>query len=272
MSELCPAPGDLLAYAEGATEDAASEAVARHVQNCDDCARRLREMRALTKLLRAGARPGEPGSDCANWELVAAYAEGSVSGIEAERVERHIAACPVCLAMLAELWLTESGPSTARTRDVERRVIAALAREAKTAVVSWRDGVATLLRGFAAALEEAETVLAGGPPEPVPALARGSRAVRFGWTGADGLSLECEVKDLGGRPALVGRVTKSEEPATAVSASLRGGRTSRGPESLDEEGRFGPWPLDDGQNELILTGTPVTGGRLELALELVRSG
>ena len=54
---------------------------------------------------------------------------------------------------------------------------------------------------------------------------------------------------------------------------LSSDEVTTGPESLDADGRFGPWPLARGENVLRLTGLPAqAGGRAQLVVVLAELG
>ncbi|MFH1502927.1 MAG: zf-HC2 domain-containing protein [Candidatus Eisenbacteria bacterium] len=270
MSERCPSRGELLAYVEGHADERAAEAARSHLGECVDCARSAESLRETVSLLRAAPRGTSPMDDCPETELTELYAEGSLTGADAARAEEHLARCRSCLALLADLWLPEPEGLPAPPTRVERVVLDVLAREGRTAIVSWVRGAVSLVRGFGDALGEVSCAATG--ERLAPAFARGERSVRFGWEGGEGLTLECEVSEASGGPALLGRLASPEEAVRAVSVSLRGAGSSRGPASLDDRGRFGAWPLSAGENTLTLSGAPVPGGRLEFTVEVVVGG
>ena len=72
--------------------------------------------------------------------------------------------------------------------------------------------------------------------------------------------MEGVVRAEGRAPSLTCRVTVEGTPAVAVSAVLSSDEVTTGPESLDADGRFGPWPLGPGENILRLTGLPAEAG------------
>lgn len=257
-------------YLEGTLDGVEAGAMAGHVGACPRCRVLLGELREATARMReAGASEGPP-CDCPDWEMVAAYADGLLGPAEAAEAERHIAGCDDCLAFLSDLWSPPDAGAASASRELEARVLLALAREARTAVIRWERGAATLVKGFSRALEGMTP--RRGEPNPELAFARGPATLRVGWSGPGGLALECGIGQASGRPTLVGRITTDGKAARAVSAMLRSGGSALGPESADAEGRFGPWPLADGLNELVLTGAGLPDGRIELVVDVVGSG
>jgi len=272
LSKACPDRERLLAFVEGTLDAEASASVRRHISSCASCGEAVREISRLTGLLRsAGSRGLSPDDECPEWGTTAAYADGLLRPKERQSAERHIAGCDSCLRLLGELWSVDEVSARANARSVERSVLERLERDARTAIVAWREGTLALVRGFARGLREAaDTVAAeGARPTVAAATVRGSTSIGFGWRGDGGLSLECEVRGADGRPSLLGMVSMNGEPDPSTSVALRSRELDRGPETPDAMGRFGPWPLTPGENTVILSGARVPGGSVELRLELV---
>ncbi len=269
MSERCLDGETLFAYLAGAMEPREATAVERHVAECPRCAKVLERMTASLEMLRDSAGVVDAESECPDQESTAAYADGRLSGEAAEDALAHLAECGSCLALLSDLWSGHDGVVPEAAVRTEARVLSTLERESRTAVVNWRHGVATLVRGFERSLDETTAVLRGAGLEPAPAFTRGRVPLRLSWSGPDELELECEVREFGGHPALLGRLTSPSGAARALSVTLTSADRARGPESLDAEGRFGPWPLAQGRNELTLAGSALPAGRTELLIDLV---
>ena len=272
MIGKCPSPGEILALADGTLDGTLRRELEEHIATCAECALEVAGVREAVQELRGvgGTRLTET-KECPEWELVAAYADGSVSGDEAARAESHLAGCPWCLALVADLWRLGEGGAGPSEDSIPERVLGALVRRARTAVVRWADDTFSVVRGFAAGLKEGVQFPERGDLIPEGAVRGGSR-VRFGWEDGDGVVLECEVRLLEDRPALGGRVTASGAPARGLSVALRGVGEDQGPESPDALGRFGPWPIAPGRHELVLCGACLEGGRAELGIELVDDG
>jgi hypothetical protein len=100
VSEDCINPGeiqegDLAACADGRAE----AAVARHVQRCPACARRVEEMAALQATLTAGLYRHA----CPSAEQLIAYHHDELGGGAALVVAQHLRQCPHCPRELAGL-------------------------------------------------------------------------------------------------------------------------------------------------------------------------
>ena len=79
-----------------------------------------------------------------------------------------------------------------------------------------------------------------------------------------------QVRQERGGPTITGRLSPAGVSASRVSVVLLSGAGRRGPESLDDEGRFGPWPVAHGDNTLRFTGLPDAPGRdVELRVSVV---
>jgi anti-sigma factor RsiW len=279
MERTCPDRPTLLLFVEGGLGTAEADEVAAHVRTCEVCGGAVSEIRNLTGALRkaavessvSGAAPGDlrRKEDCPEPVRIAAYVDGSLDADAAARMERHIVACRTCRAEAADLWYM-MGPEEHDAPD--RAVAAALARlnsDACTAVLRWAGRSLELVRGFASSL--AEAVAEAGPgPQPAAATARsaGSEATLL-WTGDEGAQLVGAVRAEGDSVSLTGRVTVGGAPASATSAGLSSAGAVRGPESLDADGRFGPWPLSPGRNLLRLTGLPGGTGSAELVVMVI---
>jgi anti-sigma factor RsiW len=270
MIGRCLSPGEMLALAEDSPASEPRSQLEDHAAKCPECARALAGIReAVRELRRAATPPMAEAEECPDWELVAAYADGSASGEDATRAESHLAGCSRCLAFAADLWSARDRVAVGTEDSTFEKVLDSLVSRARTAIVRWTGSAFSVVRGFASGLDEGEASLA---PAWLAGAARGGPRVRFGWEGEKGVKLECEVRLLGDHPALAGRVTAGDDAARELSVALRGGAEIRGPESLDALGRFGPWPLARGRNELVLSGARLTAGRVELAIELEGAG
>jgi hypothetical protein len=157
---------------------------------------------------------------------------------------------------------------------VVARVLARLEGESRIAVLRWTERSIELVRDFASAWTEVGAGVRRFLPEPAMATSRSSGAeVRLHWSGAGGSAVEGVVRAYGRAPSLTCRVTVEGTPATTVSAVLSSDELTTGPESLDADGRFGPWPLARGENVLQLTGLPAeAGGSARLVVVLAVPG
>jgi anti-sigma factor RsiW len=283
VKSKCPTDETLHAFAEGLLDRAEGTDLEEHLKACELCRVRLREIVDLSRALGAYGRDrraapdarregerGAPPEGCPGDELLAAYADGSLEGRSAARVEAHLARCESCLATVADLLaLSGAEEHEVRAGSVEK-VLARLDDERRTAVVRLAERSVELIRGFAApGLREGPgTPFAG--PAPAFATARGVRApIRLGWSGAGPLAVDCEIRRVADGAALTGRVTSDATPAPATFVALVTPDGTRGPESPDARGRFGPWKLGPGRNRLVLTGGGDAEGTVELWIELL---
>jgi anti-sigma factor RsiW len=268
MKETCPAASELLLYVEGELDAPEAARVGEHLDRCAECGRAASRLRGETAALRSvGETHGRSSAgDCPDEELMAAYADGTLPADDVARLERHISGCGACLSLVADLWAM-SGPSD---RDAPEAAVAGaverLLSERRTAVIRWSERSLELVRGFAHDLGSALAEAAGGELAHAFATTRaGAGELCIDWQGEGGASLTGVVTNDGG-PSLVGRVTVDGAPARSSSVALMTEVEKRGPESLDNDGRFGPWPLTPGRNVLRMTGLP---GRGAEAVELV---
>ena len=177
--------------------------------------------------------------------------------------------CRTCLSLVADLWaMSRAGGHDAPDRAVAR-VLARLESDSRTAVLRWAERSVELVRDFASswAAGGISTLVA----EPALATSRSSgTGARLHWSGQGGAVVEGVVRTDGRAASLTCRVTVDGTPAAAVSAVLSSDSVTNGPESVDADGRFGPWPLAPGENVLRLTGLPAEAtGVAELVVVLV---
>jgi anti-sigma factor RsiW len=280
MRRSCPDKETLLLYAEGELTGRDAEDVGSHVADCKTCAETVSGLRAVGAVLRrAGLRStGGPGvtlsptgsagltgasrlASCPDTETIAGYVDGSLEGGRAGEVEKHLVSCRTCLGLVADLWAMSGVAAHDAPDSVVAGVLARLEGESRTAVLRWTERSIELVRDFASAWTRG----AGRPPaflpEPAMATSRSSGTeVRLHWSGEGGSAVEGVVRAEGRAPSLTCRVTVGGTPAVAVSAVLSSDEVTTGPESLDADGRFGPWPLGRGENILRLTGLPAEAG------------
>jgi anti-sigma factor RsiW len=272
MRWRCPDKAELLLYAEGELDGRAGEEVASHVADCEACAETVKSLRALASTLRrAGAETGSSHSDtCPDAATVAGYVDGTLDGDRSRDVERHVVSCRACLGLVADLWAMSGAGGHDAPDGAVARVVALLENDSRTAVLRWAERSIELVRDFASSWAARAGSLPAVVAEPALATSRSSDAgVRLHWRGAGGSVVEGVVRTRGAAASLTCRVTVDGRPATAVSAMLASGSATTGPESLDPDGRFGPWPLAPGDNVLRLTGLSAElGGAAELVVVL----
>ncbi|MFH1689422.1 MAG: zf-HC2 domain-containing protein [Candidatus Eisenbacteria bacterium] len=284
MNETCPGRETLLLHTEGELSGREADDVSEHVARCPDCEEAVSRLRVLTAALR---RAGEPegrsraadpdaplgslfSGECPGAEAIAGYADGSLETGAAAEVEKHLVSCGACLSEVADLW-SMSGPAEHDAPDsAVAAVLARLGNESRTAVLRWAERSIELVRDFASGLaDDVSRGLVLGPA-PAAAVSRSSgQEVRLHWSGGGGAVLEGIARAERGGVSLTGRVTVGGAPGASTSAALSSAAVRKGPESLDADGRFGPWPLSYGTNLLRLTGLPPEArGAEELVIQV----
>jgi anti-sigma factor RsiW len=280
-TRTCPPEETLHSYAEGLLGEDERSAIEAHLGSCGRCRGLVGSLEhAHRTLAEAGAgrrgagsleppgRSATPEAGCPDPELLAAYADGSIEGRRAAAVEDHLVRCGSCLTEVADLLAMSAAPGRDAPDRAVERALGRLDREGKTAVVRLAERSVALIRDFARTAAPGATVAPFEAPAPAFATARRGRApARLHWSGGRDLHVECEIMWAGEGPALTGRITAGHAPARAASVTLRGPAATRGPESIDARGRFGPWPLPAGTSTLVLSGV-CDDGALELTIEV----
>lgn len=288
MNETCPGGEALLLHTEGELSGREADEVSEHLARCPECEEAVSRLLVLTAALRRaggtvgcsrGAGPDTPlgsrsSGECPGDETIAAYADGSLEAAVATEVERHLVSCRACLSEVADLRSMSGPPEHDAPDSAVAAVLARLGNESRTAVLRWAERSIELVRDFASGLADdvGRGLVAG--PAPAAAFSRSSGPeVRLHWSGSGGAALEGIARAEGGGITLTGRVTVGGVPAASTSAALASAAVMRGPESLDADGRFGPWPLTPGTNTLRLTGLPPeAGGAAELVFRVDDAG
>ncbi len=280
MRRGCPDREKLLLYAEGELTGQDADEVDSHVTDCKTCEETVSDLRAMAAVLRrAGLRSaggpravlsrtgsgGAAGASCSagcpDAGTIAGYVDGSLEKRRAGEVEEHLVSCRACLGLVADLWAMSGVAERDASDSVVAGVLARLEGESRTAVLRWTERSIEVVRDFASAWMEVAGDAPVFLPEPAMATSRNSDSeVRLHWSGAGGSSVEGVVRAHGRTPSLTCRVMVEGSPAATVSAVLSSDEVTTGPESLDADGRFGPWPLGLGENVLQLTGLPVEAG------------
>jgi len=182
----CPEERTLLGYAEGLLSDDERAALERHLEACEGCRAHLAEVEGVRRALRAAGSEGAPefarddgapgrrrggggtrSRDCQEDELLAAYADGSLEGRRASRIEGHLARCRSCLAEVADLISMAGAPGRVAPDRAVEMVLSRLDRDRRTAVVRLAERSIVLIRDFVGA----------GLPEPQHVLVRLDRIV-----------------------------------------------------------------------------------------------
>jgi len=284
MKETCPDRGKLLLLLAGELSDENAREVEAHIGSCSACEEAASALRGVTgALLRARRRGASAlstesgatrvGGGCPGAETLAGYIDGSLEEEAAADVEGHITKCAACMSEVADLWSVIGPPDRDAPDSAAASALARLEAEATTAVVLWAKRSLKVVRGFASGLIEEMSEGLRTSPDPAPALARSStREVALRWRSKGGVEFVGIVRDEGEELSLTGRLTTDGVRAAAASVALSSELGARGPESLDADGRFGPWSLGPGDNILRLTGLPVeAGGAAKLVVRLEKT-
>lgn len=99
MIKGCPEPEWLLNTALRGPTAVQDVAILRHVETCDSCRQRVRDIRALGAGLHS-IPPSPPSRDCLEMDAIVAVAEGSRSNID-EAAVMHVARCSHCRMRVA---------------------------------------------------------------------------------------------------------------------------------------------------------------------------
>jgi len=289
----CPDKEKLLLHAEGELKGRDGEEVASHVAACATCADTVSSLRALaSELRRVGVRSaGErtaflsrmgpvaatgssQSGECPDAVTITGYVDGSLEGDRAGEVEGHVVSCRTCLGLVADLWAMSGAAGRDAPDRAVARVLARLEADSRTAVLRWAERSIEVVRDFASSWAAGTGSAPAFAAEPAVATSRSSgTAVRLNWSGEGGAVVEAVVRAHGSATSLTCRVTVDGTPAVAVSAVLSSDTVTTGPESLDADGRFGPWSLVPGDNVLRLSGLPAeAGGVVELVVVVAAPG
>ena len=108
MIDRCPSPEELLDAAIGRPNVRETSALARHIESCEACSRRVREMRALSGAIHS--LPAAHSTECLTDEEIALLAEGSAVHHD-ERLMLHSAQCAECRSRVAAVAQLMDDPS-----------------------------------------------------------------------------------------------------------------------------------------------------------------
>jgi hypothetical protein len=95
----CPEPESLLKTALRESTGPSDAAILRHVEACDVCRQRVREIRALAAVFHS-IPLSPPSRDCLDADAIAAVVEGSASDID-DNAMLHVAQCSNCRMRVA---------------------------------------------------------------------------------------------------------------------------------------------------------------------------
>lgn len=187
----CPEPEELLDTALGEHTGIRDAAISRHVETCDACRRRVRDIRALGAVLHS--IPVAPlSSDCLDADAIAALADGVASNVDHDAMA-HVAVCAHCRARLAAVArLTED--ATVRSE------IHALRPPRRLTLQRWSRRQLTVSGGLAAAAAAAIVLLgpvrSGVSTDPTRTSVESHREVAITATTAPGIVSPIDIADL----------------------------------------------------------------------------
>jgi hypothetical protein len=104
----CPSLDEIAAFeADGSGPGAAG--TASHVGACEDCRRRLLELKRLREAIAdlVASRPSERQPGCPGWESLAAYVEHGPEAVDS-RVPVHVQRCEYCLLQVATFSMAQN--------------------------------------------------------------------------------------------------------------------------------------------------------------------
>ncbi len=284
MSEHCPDGAVLLAFVEGRTELGETERIERHLVGCPACRSEAAALGGLTRALAGAAgsvrratatdesltdNAGVRGTTCAEDQDAAAYLDGVLGQSARVRYERHAAGCPSCLEELADLMAARRSDAPRASDEAVAAVLTRLRRERRGVLIRLAKGTLNFVEGWSDGAAALVADRGSGGREPAIAGARAvDAAVSLRCEAEGGYTFDCELTTGQRDSELVGRVLRAGVPAVDVSVSLRGAAAPYGPESVDADGRFGPWTVRLGKSELKFHALNLPGGALALTLDL----
>ena len=271
----------LLALAEGRATSEEAAGLRQHAAECIMCAA---ELDALVRLVAAlgSASAGGGGiegavsatsacddSSCGHGYDAGAFLDGLLDGPARLEFEKHAAHCAICREELSDLMAARRPDAPLVGDEIVAATLARLRNERSRVLLRLSDGTLRFVEGWigSAANFAART----GFDARHPALA-GARAsdppVALHWESEGGYAFDCELTGVSSGSELVGRVLRDGEPAVDMSVALRGASVSRGPESVDLDGRFGPWHLEPGASELRFEALRLPRGCVAVTLDI----
>jgi len=280
VTNHCPDGAMLLAMAEGraTSEDAAR--LREHASGCPACAA---ELAALTRLVEAlqfassggtGQACAAGASDDATCDLgydAGAFLDGLLDGPARLAFEEHAAHCAVCREELSDLMAARRPDAPLIDADIVARTLGRLREERNHILLRLSDGALRFVDGWIGSAANFAARTGFEARRPALAGTRTSEApVTLHWESEGGYAFDCEVTGGPSGSELVGRVLRDGDPAVDMSVALRGAGPSHGPESVDLDGRFGPWHLEPGASELRFEALHLPRGCMAVTLRIER--
>ena len=283
MNKHCPDGASLLAYAEGRAAGESVQEIEEHVRGCRACAA---EVDVLTRLSAALASAGacEVGGlgttagralrgagTCGEGYDPAAFLDGLLDRRARAQFELHVSECSTCLEELSDLMAARRHDAPVVRDEVVATTLMRLRGEQSHLLLQLAEDALTFVDGWIRAAKDFTVITADDEWEPVLGVARAERPpVAIHWKSDGGYSFDCELTHGVSGPEIVGRVFRDGAPAIEVSVGLRGVGQPRGPESVDADGRFGPWALGTGASKLRFEALHLPGGSVEITLDVAR--
>lgn len=107
----CPPISQILLYIENGSSLSDKEQFLEHIEQCRDCQKRLQFVRQLAISIQSNIRSlQQTRSECLDEVSLSAFAEGKISGSEAEKVLKHLLICDQCLNKLLNLEYVLKSP------------------------------------------------------------------------------------------------------------------------------------------------------------------
>ncbi len=283
MTKHCPDGALLLAFVEGRASSEEARQVEKHIAECAECAAEVEALAHLVAALasiearvgRAAAKPRRTpdcnDGSCGQGYDAAAFLDGLADPAARARFEEHAMECPTCFEELSDLMAARRADAPLVGEDVVARALERLRAERSRVVLRLSEGALQFIEGwiesatnFAArtGFEAREPALTGARSDETP--------VTLHWESDGGYVFDCELTAGPTGSELVGRVLRDGAPAVDMSVALRGAGVPRGPESVDLDGRFGPWHLEPGESELRFEALRLPHGSVAVALEISR--
>ncbi len=285
MTNHCPDGALLLAFVEGRTSSEDARHVEQHAADCQRCAA---ELKALTRLVDAlesasshagGANdaapaPGKSACDdgsCGHGYDAGAFLDGLLEGDARVEFVAHAAECTVCREELSDLMAARRSDAPLVNEDVVAATLARLRKERSRIVLRISEGSIRFVDGWIASAKNFAARTGFDVREPALGGLRSDKPpVTLHWESEGGYAFDCELTSDPTGSELVGRVLRVGDPAVDISVALRGASVPRGPESVDLDGRFGPWHLDPGSSELRFEALHLPRGSVKVTLDIAR--
>jgi len=281
VTDHCPDGALLLALAEGRAAPDDARRLREHTTECPACAAEMLALGRLVAALRSAstvdgriedaARTGCTGGDgsCGHGYDAGAFLDGALDPAERLAFERHATHCAICRDELSGLMTARRNDAPLGNDDVVAATLAKLRSERSRVLFRLADGALRFVGGSIESAANFAALTGFDARQPALAGVRSDEApVTLHWESDGGYSFDCEVTGCSSGSELIGRVLHDDQPALDMSVALRGASVSHGPESVDLDGRFGPWHLEPGTSELRFEALRLPDGRLTITIDI----